>query len=226
MIRRLIQRVFTDSKMLVMLLISAFIWAFISIADEVMEGETATFDEWLLLSLRNPVDKTDPLGPRWVEELARDVTALGSVGILTFLVLAAAGSMWLRGAHRETLFLLASTITGGILSRLLKAGFDRPRPDLVPHGSYVYTASFPSGHSMMSAVVYLTLGVLLAGVVQGGKLKVYILTLSVFLAVAVGISRIYLGVHWPTDVAAGWTAGAGWALICGAVARWLDLRRP
>jgi undecaprenyl-diphosphatase len=110
------------------------------------------------------------------------------------------------------------------VSTVLKAAFERPRPDLVPHGSYVSTASFPSGHSMMAAVVYLTLGALLARVEPDRRVKVFILTAAVLLALLVGVSRVYLGVHWPTDVLAGWTVGAGWALLFWLVARALQRR--
>lgn len=215
----------TDVRIAVLLVASALVWAFLSIADEMMEGETKPLDETVLLALRNPADRTDPLGPRWVEELARDVTALGSPGILTFIVAALAGLMWLRGDRAETLFLLVSAISGAMLSRLLKLGFERPRPDLVPHGTYVDTASFPSGHSMMAAVIYLTVGVLLARTLPRKRLKGYVIALAVILTLAVGVTRVFLGVHWPTDVLAGWAAGASWALICGVVAAWIEQRR-
>jgi undecaprenyl-diphosphatase len=113
---------------------------------------------------------------------------------------------------------------GTLLSFLLKGGFDRPRPELVPHGSYVYTASFPSGHSMMSAVVYLTLGALLVRIHPKRRTKAYILTIAVITTLAVGVSRVYMGVHWPSDVLGGWTLGAAWALLCWLVARWLKMR--
>jgi undecaprenyl-diphosphatase len=105
---------------------------------------------------------------------------------------------------------------------VLKEFFERPRPDLVPHGAEVFTASFPSGHAMMSAVVYLTLGALLARVETGLRVKAFVLSVSVLLTVLVGISRVYLGVHWPTDVLAGWTVGAAWAVMCWLIARVLQ----
>ncbi|MBR9904520.1 MAG: phosphatase PAP2 family protein, partial [Gammaproteobacteria bacterium] len=107
-------------------------------------------------------------------------------------------------------------------STVMKLGFDRPRPDLVPHEAMVYTASFPSGHSMMSAVTYLTLAALLIRVQPALRLKAYLLILAILLTLLVGISRVYLGVHWPTDVLAGWTAGASWAALCWIVMRWMQ----
>ena len=185
------------------------------------EGETHAFDTRLLLALRSPADPSDPLGPGWMEELGRDITALGGIGVLTGLTARrrrlplAAGKARLHVAG-------AIAVSGGqAFSMLAKHGFDRPRPDLVPHGMQVYTTSFPSGHSMMAAVTYLTLATLVARVQPTRALKIYVLTLAVLVTVAVGVSRVYLGVHWPTDVLAGWAAGAAWALGCWLVARWL-----
>src|SRR5690606_8872938 len=109
------------------------------------------------------------------------------------------------------------------LSLLLKHGFDRPRPSLVPHGAQVYTQSFPSGHSMLGAITYLTLGALQARQMRGVRVRVYVIASALFATACIGFSRVYLGVHWPTDVLAGWTAGAGWACLCWLVARHLQL---
>jgi undecaprenyl-diphosphatase len=111
-----------------------------------------------------------------------------------------------------------------LLSTLLKLGFERPRPDLVPHAVVVYTASFPSGHAMLSAVTWLTLGALLMRVEPRRRVKAYVLALAVLTTLLVGASRIYLGVHWPTDVLAGWCIGAAWALMCWLAALWLQRR--
>jgi undecaprenyl-diphosphatase len=205
-------------------LAAAAIWAFAELADDVLEGETHVFDEWVLLALRSATDASDPLGPRWLEELMRDITALGSTGVLTFITLAVAGFLALDRKSHAALFVLVAVGGGMLLSTALKLGFDRPRPDLVPHGSIVYTASFPSGHSMLAAVVYLTLGALLARVQPRLVLKLYLLGLAILLTMAVGASRVYLGVHWPTDVLAGWAVGAAWALFCWAAALWLQRR--
>ena len=144
--------------------------------------------------------------------------------MLVFVTLAAAGYLRLSGRRRSMLLLIVAVGGGQMLSTLFKRGFDRPRPDLVPHEAIVYTASFPSGHAMMAAVTYLTLGAMLARVQPTRALRAYVLALAAIVTVAVGISRVYLGVHWPTDVLAGWTAGAAWALACWTVARWLARR--
>lgn len=200
------------------------IWAFIEIADEVVEGESSDPDSRVLLAFRNPDNLSDPIGPRWIEELGRDFTALGGVGVLTLITFAVAGYLWLVGKARA-MWLVLGAIGGGLLvSTALKQVFDRPRPDIVPHDSLVYTASFPSGHSMMAAVTYLTLAALLARLQQGRTTKVYFLFLAVVVTVGVGVSRVYLGVHWPSDVLAGWAVGASWALLFWFFARWLQGR--
>ncbi|MGK7869554.1 phosphatase PAP2 family protein [Falsiroseomonas sp. E2-1-a20] len=209
---------------ILLLLLAGSAWAFIELADAVVEGETLAIDRALLLALRSSTDPADPLGPGWLVEMGRDITALGGVAVLVLLILAVSVFMALRRLWHAAGLLLAAVGSGILASTLLKAAFDRTRPDLVPHGSYVSTASFPSGHSMMAAVVYLTLGVLLARVEPDGRVKVFVLGCAVLLTLLVGISRVYLGVHWPTDVLAGWTVGAGWALLFWLIARALQRR--
>jgi len=203
-------------------LIAAFAWAFIWLADAVVEGDTRGLDTTLLLALRNPADAAKGWGPAWVQEMARDFTALGSVGVLALLTLAAIGYLWLAGKRHAALAVFVAVAGGQLISTLLKLAFDRARPDLVPHGAVVYTTSFPSGHSMMAAVTYLTLGAMLARVHAPLRIRLYLLTLAVLLTVLVGVSRVYLGVHWPSDVAGGWAVGAAWALLCSLVMRKLQ----
>lgn len=210
---------------LAMLLLAAVaIWGFVELADEVVDGELEAFDRTILLSMRTADDVTDPVGPRWFEEFVRDVTALGSTGILTALTIFSCGYLWLLRKRLAVLYVLVAILGAQGLSSSLKWAFDRPRPDLVPHGMHVYTASFPSGHSVMSAATFLTLGALLARYQKTRRLRVYLVVVSVVLALAVGVSRVYLSVHWPTDVLAGWAIGAAWALICWSVAAYLQRR--
>jgi len=203
-------------------LLGGLLWAFLSIADAVSEGDTKTWDTRILLLLRDPSNSALPWGPQWVQEMARDLTALGSVTVLTLLTAAVIGYLVLVRKRHAALGVFIAITSGQILSTLLKAGFDRARPDIVPHGTVVYTASFPSGHSMMAAITYLTLGALLARVHGPRRTKVYLLTVALVLTGLVGISRVYLGVHWPTDVLAGWAVGATWALLCAMVVRVLQ----
>jgi undecaprenyl-diphosphatase len=209
---------------LALLVFGLGLFAFLYLAGEVIEGETMRFDTWLLLALRVSGDTTDPLGPAWIEEMFRDFTALGGVGVLSLLTLISVGYLWLLGQRRVALFLLVAILGGLLLSSMLKNGFDRPRPDLVSHGSHIYTSSFPSGHSMLSAVVYLTGGALLAMVHSAHRVRVYLIGCSILTTLLVGVSRVYLGVHWPSDVLAGWAAGAAWAAACWLVAQWLHER--
>lgn len=198
--------------------------AFAKIAEEVSEGDTRGFDTRLMLALRTPGNPADPIGPVWLEEMMRDFTALGSTGVLAVMTLAVIGFLVFT-LKRHAAALVAVSVAGGtLLSSLMKFGFARPRPDLVPHETIVSTASFPSGHSMMSAVVYLTLGVLLARTQAAPRVKLYVLGVALALTVLVGVSRVYLGVHWPTDVLAGWALGAAWALCCWLAALWLQSR--
>lgn len=200
------------------------VFAFLDIADEVMEGDTADLDRRILLAMRNPSDLSDPVGPSWLEEMMRDFTGLGGIAILTLITMMAAIYLVMVRKRRSALYLLACVAFGTLMSNLLKSGFDRPRPDLVPHDTVVYTMSFPSGHSMMAAVVYLTIGAMLARVQPGHRLKLYIMALAVFITLLIGCSRVYLGVHWPSDVLAGWVAGGCCALIFWAGARLLEKR--
>lgn len=211
-------------SLVLLLLVFGGTWAFVEVADEVGEKSTRAIDRQVILALRTPEDLSDPVGPRWVEELGRDFTALGSHGYLTLLTLAVVGFLYLDRKPRAAWFVIVAVGGGILLSSGLKELFDRARPDLVPHGSYTYTASFPSGHSMLSAVAYLTLGALLARLQSRRVLKVYLLGVALVLTLLVGVSRVYLGVHWPTDVLAGWSAGAAWAILCWTVARFLQQR--
>ena len=199
--------------MSVLALLFAGLWVFIRLAQYVRRGEVSQLDQRLVFALRSAGDASDPLGPRWFEEMMRDFTALGGAAVLVPLAVAVIVYLVLID-KRETALMALVAIGGGVIaSLLLKDIFDRPRPELVPHGQHVYTKSFPSGHSMQSAVTYLTLGAILARVQPRRLLKFYLIVLAIGITALVGASRVYLGVHWPSDVLAGWAAGAVWALV-------------
>jgi undecaprenyl-diphosphatase len=214
-----------DAVLLISLLILvASAWAFLALADAVRENHTQHVDERLMRLLREPDDISRPIGPRWLPGVMRDITSLGSAPVLGLFVLAVAGALLVRRQHHALMLLLAATIGGRLLNMALKGVFARPRPDLALHLTDVRTASFPSGHAMDSAIIYLTLAALLANFVKPRGLKLYFLGLALLLTLQVGLSRIYLGVHYPSDVLAGWTAGLAWATLCWAVARQLQKR--
>jgi undecaprenyl-diphosphatase len=191
---------------------------------EMVHTEPHAFDREILLVIRNPVDISDPIGPAWLEIMFRDITALGGATVLTLMTLAVTGFLLVDGKGAAALLVLASVGGGAALSTVLKLVFARPRPEIVPHLVEVHTASFPSGHAMLSAVVYLTLGALLSRIEGPARVKLYVLSVAIFLTFIIGVSRIYLGVHWPTDVLAGWCAGAAWAMLCWRIALALQRR--
>ena len=214
-----------ERRTLMALALSALlVLAFIRIAAYIAGETPGEFDAHIILALRNPADLADPVGPAWFEEAMRDITALGGTIVLVIVSLAAFGFLVMTGKSHAAYMLAASVIGAIILSQTLKAGFGRPRPDLVPHGARIYTMSFPSGHAMMSAAVYLTLAALLARTWTQKRVKVFIISLAALITLAVGASRVYLGVHWPTDVVAGWVAGSAWAIFCWSIMIWLQQR--
>lgn len=204
--------------------VGALAWAFIELTDEVLEGDTHAVDRGLLLALREPGDPSDPLGPTWLHEVGRDVTALGGFPVLTVLTIAVLGYLWMRRRRRLGWVLLSGVLGAAAWSQMLKAVLDRPRPELVPHLTQVYSASFPSGHSTASAATYLVLGLMVAGIHRRRAVRAYVVLVAIALTLLVGVSRVYVGVHWPTDVLAGWTLGALWAIAVWTVARWLGRR--
>lgn len=211
-----------------LLLIGAFavlamVLGFAYVASEVSVGGTLSVDRAILVAMREAGNEKDALGPEWVEDWMRDITALGSAAVLILFSLAAFGYLLLRRQYRAGALLAASMIGGIGVSTLLKGLFNRTRPDLVAVPQHLST-SFPSGHSMMAAVAYLTLGFILSRFVKPLGLKAYFLVLSVALTVMVGISRMFLAVHYPTDVLAGWMAGLAWAGLCLLAAEWLQGR--
>jgi undecaprenyl-diphosphatase len=207
---------------------AACLLAFVGVAREVGEraGGATGFDRWALAALRDPADGTSPIGPAWLHGFGRDVTALGSSGVLVLVVAATGLGLALARRWRQVAFVVGAVVSGVLMSLLLKALFARERPDAAIHAVPVLSASFPSGHSMNAAVVYLTLGTFLARVVEKRTLQVFVFATSVAVTLLVGVSRVYLGVHYPTDVVAGWCAGFVWALACWGVAEWIGRKRP
>ena len=195
---------------------------FSKLASEVFEGETQSFDKKILLALRDKTDLSRPIGPRWMVSAALDITALGSATVLGLTVLAVAGFLLLQGLWRRALFVTLASLGGWFINGALKQWFQRPRPDIVPHLREVMTMSFPSGHALQSAAVYLTLGALSMHIARRRLAKWYCMAVATLATALVGASRVYLGVHYPTDVLAGWLIGLSWALLCWMIERILE----
>jgi len=206
-------------------LIAGLLLIFIFIAQDVFEGETASFDRAAILAFRSAGNISQSVGPPWVEEAVRDVTALGSIIVVVILSGAVLGYLLMLGKRGPALLLLMSVAGGTALNDLLKYVFARPRPDLVLPTTQVFTSSFPSGHAAVSAVVYLTLGALLARDAPSVAGKIYVMAVAILIVFLVGVSRVFLGVHYPTDVLAGWCIGSAWALTCWLAANRLQNRR-
>jgi undecaprenyl-diphosphatase len=195
------------------------LFGFVSLAGEVTEGDTQAFDTKILEALRDPVDPSRPIGPVWIEEPLLDLTAIGGPTVLGLVVVVVTGFLVLQTRYRTAIVVATTFFSGELLNAAMKHVFNRPRPSVVPHLRAAYTTSFPSGHAMESAIVYLTLAAILMRASQSPATKIYILGIAVLLTTLVGISRVYLGVHYPTDVLGGWIVGFMWASICWYAAR-------
>ena len=182
----------------------------------------SSIDRNILLALRTRGDLTDPLGPDWLRRAAMDITSLGSHMVLSLLVVTIAGFLLVRGRRVAALLLVCSAAGAMLLSGALKALFARARPDVVEQLVGVYSSSFPSGHALLSAAIYLMLGALLAREFPGAAPRRYVMTTALLLTLLIGASRVYLGVHWPSDVLAGWFVGALWAWGCWKFAKRLQ----
>jgi undecaprenyl-diphosphatase len=195
------------------------LFAFFALAGEVAEGDTQAFDVKTVQALRNPLDPSSSRGPMWLQLALADVTALGGPTVLGLVIVIVLGFLVLQTRYGTAVFVLITTLSGELLSYILKHTFNRARPSVIPN-LRVMSPSFPSGHAMESAIVYLTLGAILMRVADSRVTKVYCLGIAALLTMLVGISRVYLGVHYPTDVIGGWIVGFMWALLC-----WLAAQR-
>ncbi len=215
-------------KDLVLLLAAAAFFGsltlFVEITDLVQHGGLHETERQWMRALRSPADPSQPIGPRWLRHVGLDISALGGGAVLTLTTVLVTGYLLLRGRYRATVFLLVAALGGTLLNKALKAWFARERPDVVPHLSEVSSASYPSGHSMISSIIYLTLAVMLARSVKSRRVRLYFIASALALTFLIGLSRIYLGVHYPTDVIAGWSAGTAYAIVCAMTAYWLQRR--
>ncbi|MGP2491526.1 phosphatase PAP2 family protein [Mesorhizobium sp. PUT5] len=207
------------------LVAAACLWGFVEMVEVARSGAPHAFDTDILLALRVPGHLDTPIGPHWLQGAMRDITSLGSTSILTLVTASVVVYFLVRRQPRTALFMLVAVVGGQVLGTLLKLGIERPRPELVSHLMNEHSYSFPSGHAMMSAVTFLTLGSLAARALKDRAARIYVICLAVAATLLVGVSRIYLGVHWPSDVLGGWCAGFAWALACWLGARLMQRRK-
>jgi undecaprenyl-diphosphatase len=213
----------TDLLMLMALAIVVMgIWIVAELSDAVLEGSTQRYDDHVLAWLRSSKDWTQPAGPAWFAAMWTDISSLGSGSVLALVTFGCAGGLMLARRYRMLIVLLIVAGGGAFLSVWMKQFFNRPRPPYAELMPYVITPSFPSGHSMLSAIVYMTLAVFLARASRRRRFKVYFISVGAIVTLLVGVSRVYLGVHYPTDVLAGWSSGLTWAMLCWLVIYFLQ----
>lgn len=198
-------------------------WVFIELADDAPEGDYLETERVVMEWFRHAATGA-PVGPHWLPDAVRDLTAMASAIVLILLALLILGYLCLTRRFATAALIAIATAGGEGLNALLKESFERARPAITSHLVEVKTSSFPSGHSMAASIFYLTMGALLAQTARRRREKIYLMSAAILLTLLTGVSRVYLGVHYPTDVLAGWSAGAAWAILCWFVARWLDRR--
>jgi undecaprenyl-diphosphatase len=224
--KKLIKEFVTKEIKVLLILMTLFlsVLIFIEIGNQVTEGTTKQFDESIIKYFRLSDNISEPAGPSFLTEFMLDVTSLGGGTIITLITIFVLGFLILQKRYNTMWLVLAATIGGTLITLGLKEFYGRERPDLIYRLVDVSSLSFPSGHSMMSAVVYLTQAAIIGRIQKNRKIRIYILSVALFLTFIIGLSRVYLGVHYPTDVLGGWTIGLAWASFCWFVALYLERR--
>jgi undecaprenyl-diphosphatase len=193
-------------------LVAIALLALLFLASAIARGNVLAFDRTLILAMRVPGHPAVPIGPPKLPSIARDITALGSGTVLTLVVMVTTALLLLHRMWRTAALAVVATLSGSTAVSLLKQLFARARPDLVEHLMRETSNSFPSGHSANSAIVYLTVATLLFPLIQLRRVRLFVTGATMAIVGMIGVSRVYLGVHWPSDVLAGWIFGALWAL--------------
>lgn len=207
--------------MLIGLAVILLLLAFVYGGSEIMEGDTRQFDTHLL-----HVAQSLRAGHPWLASAMRDLSGLGSTMVLTLFTVATVVYLALFSSRTLAILVATSVISGTILVGVFKAAFGRLRPDAAFAELVVPGLSFPSGHASISALVFLTMGALIAARRRSVNERIYILAIAALLTLLVGLSRVLLGVHWATDVLGGWAFGAAWAVAWLLLARQLLKDRP
>jgi len=199
--------------------------AFVELADDMTEADGVAFDSAILAALRPYADPGRPWGPPWLKEAMADLTSLGGIAVLGLFAVIVAVFLLLQRKRLSALLLVLGLAGGVALSEGLKAVFERDRPPAAYRAVETLNASFPSGHALLATVFYLSVGVMLTRAFPRRRLKVFVLAVAVLLAMLVGLSRVYLGAHWATDVLAGWCVGAAWAMALWLAAYAVERRQ-
>lgn len=194
---------------------------FLGLALLIVSGRSFSLDTTLIMLFRAADNPAVPMGPAWFHEAVRDMTALGSFVGLFFMALTATLALWLCGYRHLAIGLVVSLVAAFLASTALKIAVARPRPDIVEHAALTFTASFPSGHAFLSAATLLTIASFVGLASRRADIARFCMIMAVIIAGLIGLSRIYLGVHWPTDVLGGWCLGIVWSSVATA---WLGRR--
>jgi undecaprenyl-diphosphatase len=205
------------------ILVAAVVLFVFGVFAEAVGGKPLALDRRIMLTLRSQTDPSVPAGPAWLREAARDVTSLGGTVVLGAIIFVVEGYLLLVREFAAAWLIAIAALGGLALNNLLKFVIARPRPAVIAHGAPHYTKSFPSGHAAMSAITYLTIGALLTQTHPAFVTGLFITAIAMILTFTVGVSRIYLGVHYPTDILGGWCVGAAWSMLCWQVVAWLHV---
>jgi undecaprenyl-diphosphatase len=204
--------------LIAVMLIAAAVLAFLRLGDAVRAGRTLDMDRSIILALRDPAHPGQPRGSFWTRDILHDLTALGGVAVLTLTVVISTIFLWVNGRRRHAAILLGTVLAATVVGELIRTAYNRPRPHLMAYGDYFSESSFPSGHSNIATVVWMTLALIVASLERTRVGKATALMAGGFICLTAGAARVYFGVHWPSDVLGGWILGSGWAL-----AAWIAL---
>lgn len=208
-----------------LLVIAVGVMSFVELADDMTEDDGQAFDQMILSALRPTADPHDAWGPWWLEEAAADLTSLGGIAVLGLFATVSVVFLLIQRKRLSAVLLLTGLAGGVLLSEGLKAVFGRERPSSAYQAVDTINASFPSGHALLSAVFYLSLGVMLTRAFPRHRVKGFVLGVAIVITLLVGVTRVYLGAHWATDVLAGWAVGAAWAMALWLVAYAVERRQ-
>jgi undecaprenyl-diphosphatase len=187
-----------------------FTWIFSEIAEKVRRGSTQPFDEAVMRWIANHQYPQ-------LQAVMLEITSLGTGTVVAMIVFVAGMFLWLNKHKHSAILLIAATIGGLVLDNLLKIGFNRPRPQIFKWGTYAVSSSFPSGHAMSSIIVYGTVAYLAARLQRDVRSRILTMVMAGVIILAICASRMYLGVHYPSDIAAGLVIGLAWSGFCMAV---------